>query len=367
MAQGDFLRLVCNDPNMRALILKETGKVVYDVRYKAPNWAEYRDKNGIVVASAKEEPWPYSFPYVQIYGGPLGMKIGRAEISTYILNGTPNGTVEFITSNGTVGKSYYNSETLKKFHPEYTSGGGGGKGQKTPPPKDPPPDKPPERDPPGGGGGAGPGGCASLVIGILLFLLIGWLGSVLVGPLTNAYVHAFQILNVVQFITIKIPWLIVLVACLLFVRLPRGLGAGMTVYYVFLLLFTAAAMVFVGIAIKELMNSFQDMRRLIYEIAFNLIYSVPLLVYALVLRFICWVTRKNRNHNSILQITTRAVRVMCILVIVLIMIARITAAYVWRYDMSQDGAMLMILRLVWYFVLTIMCVFFPMLIMGFSE
>lgn len=357
-APGALLKLACRDPIVIGMVNK----------YEAENNKYASPVKRVEIVSATKAKYYSNCGCVAImeertdFEGRPRLKIYTTESFNYEIGTAYLTTVYPWTITYYYRASEEGERTLSKSEIDQIFPGSDQPGRDEIDKEDPPPKKDP---PPGGGGGVTtPSGCASLLIGGLIVLLLSSLGSALVDPLTNAYSYSFQVLDVVKFITIRIPWLIVLVACLLYVRLPGDLGFGVMVYYVFLLLFTSAAMVFVGIAINDLMNNFQHMRRPLYELAFNLTYAVPLLVYGLVLKFICWLARKSRRHDSLIQMTRRAVGVMCIFAIIYIMIARIAAAYVWLFDMSQTGTVLIILRLIWYFALTGICASIPGAIVG---
>ena len=198
MAQGDFLKLVYNDSNIRKMILKETGKAVSDARSRGSNWVEYRDGHGSIVATADEVAVPYSYPYVEIKGGPLNTKIGTASIHTNsFLN--PDGKVEFSTYGGTIGTSNYDSDTLKKFHPEYNTGDTGGSQSIN--------DTPSKNEPPGGSGTYSHSGPISLskegeafsaltlgtgVAGVLFSICIGILLMFFGSHMYNIYRYTYM-------------------------------------------------------------------------------------------------------------------------------------------------------------------------------
>lgn len=353
--EGALLKVLSKDPHVTGMINRYEFKnnkhasPVTTVKFISETQAEYYS-GSVCVAIMEEKTERFSgMPRLEIHAySEYRSYIGTVELNPYL------STWDVVYCGGDSKKE---KRTLTKSETEQIFPKRDGTEGDEPIPVDSPPKKP-QPDSKDDGANINPSGFAIfLVFGIFVFLL-GWLGPALTDPLVNAHGSAYRILDVVQFITIEIPWLIALVFCLLFVRLPRGLGVGMTVYYVFLLLFTAAAMVFVGSAIDDLMDNFHNMRRPIYELSFNLTYLFPGLVYALILKFICRVTKKNRHHGTIFQITSKAAGIMSILTLVLILLARITAAYVWRFDLAPDGT-LMILRLLWYVCLTSMCALIP--------
>lgn len=353
MANGEFLRLVYDDANMLALICKHTGKAVHKIKYDSGAWAEYKDEFGIVIASAEEVTHHINYPYVKVHISMLENP-GRVDIQTNIYK-IPTGKVRFV-SNQYSGESYYDVETLKKLDPERhntgTTGGSGGTGGT------------------GGSGSTGStaGGGCSTVLGVILLIvgifLCGVISKLLTETFSGLYYYAYDMLGMIQLGVTKLACPVALVLCLLFLRVPKNCGAGVRVFYVFLLLFTAATCVPIAIQLDRMLQPFGYGIQGSNNVKFFLMSFAPGLAYAAVLRILIFLTRKSENSGSLRTLALKACKVQVIFTGVLVFVARMTAAYVWQFSLDFSDGMFFVFRALWYVVLIVAISHLPLAIVG---
>ena len=380
MRNGTLLDLIYQDTNMIRLIEKKTGKIVCYIKREGSTRAVYQDKNKMFVAEAVEKPSTRSYPRVDIGDGSvIHPQIGEARISISTFLGEMGDEVEFVTTDAvTIGKSNYKG--LRKLYPDADAGtrsggstggsstggsgntggsrtGGGGTG--------------------GGGGtsdGGGTGGhlsaggsvsgCGPILIFSIICFLIWGLGKLLTGPLAGVYNYAYQILQVVQFLTARYPVLVVVPVFLLVVPRPRGKDTGMVVFYAFLLIFTVLIMQHMRMELDWLVNNYTYMKKVIGEIGFNLEYGIGISAYMVVLLIIRAITKKSANHEYIVKAISRASMVVMVLTFIFVMAVRTAVAYLTKFNPYTTAGYEMVLLCVWYFLCTCLGLFVPLILVS---
>ena len=209
----------------------------------------------------------------------------------------------------------------------------------------------------GGGGGTGSGCVIWVVLGVFVVLAVA-LGDLLMVPLNRFYSHSYQLLGIVQLVVTKLACPIALILCALFARFPKGQGAGAVVFYVFLVLFTAATFYPITIQLDRMLQPFGFGIQGWDNVKFFMLSFAPGLCYAIVLKILLSFTRRSENHGLFYEMACRASVVQCVLTVIFVFTSRMTAAYVWQFDADMTNCMYFFMRFMWYLALTILFAWF---------
>lgn len=340
MAKGDLLRLVYDDSNVTYYT---TGGPIYRrfvTDRKGETYVEYRNGLDELLGVAREVSYRKGQPRVEFLDR-VDNLLAFAEVEHGLLDAAFIGFHDADSPVTIRAKRYLSQEELRRLKSEEPKieppPGGGGNGGRT--------------------GGTGQIGCLGWVLGVVAMVagifLSGVIAKLLTETFADLHYYAYELLNVTQFIATKLAVPMALALCLLFLRIPKGKGAGVVVFYVVLVLLTAAPFVYLSIQLDRMLQPYGYGIQGWNNVKFFLLSFLPGLVYALVTDWTGTLTRKSRNSVLFSELLGRARKIYMILSGVLIFCSRMTAAYVWQLSLDFSSGMFFAFRFIWYVILVV--------------
>jgi len=331
MAKGELLRLVYNDSNVTYYT---SGGPIYRkfvTDRKGEEYVEYRNAHDELLGIAREIRYGTS-NRVQFLDR-VDNELAFAEVRYGLLDAP---MICFFDASDRVtprAKRFLSREEMARINA-----------------KDPEKSPPEEKAPP-----IGVKGCMTTVLGWVLIIAGIFVCGIFAKLLTEEFAHlharAYELLNVVQIIATRLPCVIAAVLCLIFLRLPKGMGKGSVVFWAVVALLTVVPFYFLGIQLDRMMQPHGVGIQGWNNVKFFALSFVPGLAYAVAVRIELAFVKKSSKAGSYRTMAHRAGVIYVVLSGVLIFVSRMTAAYVWQFATDFSSGMFFAFRMIWYALL----------------
>ena len=331
MAKGELLRIVYNDSNVTYFTSSGPIYRKFVKDRKGEEYVEYRDAQEKLLGTAQEIGFPDGSRRVQFLDRYYN-EVAFAELAYGLLGAE---FIAFYRADDRVtiqAKRYVSKEELERLT------------------RKDPVDTPVHSEPASVGKG-----CLTTGLGWVLIIAAIFLCGIFAKLLTEEFAHlhtrAYDLLNVVWFAATRLPCVIAAGLCVIFLRLPKGIGKGAVVFWAILVVLTVVPFYFVGIQLDRMLQPYGLGIEGWNNVKIFLLCFVPGVAYLLALNFIMLFVKKSPNRAHFAALVHRAGKIYAVLAGILIFVSRITAAYVWQFETDFSSGMFFAFRMIWYAIL----------------